>query len=1300
MPSEPSPSEPSVESEKVLSPIPSVAPSEPSVESAQVLSPIPSVKETQSEIELDKEISANEAEVAADEAVVAADEEEAESDDDEDEDEDEEPTREKEQLDGQDNIAKNIDGMKLNKPYYFQTLIEKKDPVLILKEDTPEFNAYSRTCRSDMRRQPVIITDSQLEKINKEHAGFLREEDVIKYGSNPKNKFNYICPRYWCLKTNTVIDPKDLKEVTGKNGKKELMHPTCGKVLPRNEKQVKPGYYIYEFYDEKDNKRYPGFQTDKHPQGYCLPCCFDKYNTLGRISAKKKCYGEETQDNKMEEKQEEYIKGPDKFPLSSGRWGYLPVEIQTMLHVSNADCQISKTNTNVKQNFPCLLRHGVEVNNKQSFIACISDILFFGKKSVDVEDKTTSNTTRVLTIKAMRELIIKALTIDTFIKYQNGNLVTNFYDAAKKTNIDKYTKTKTFSRLNMEKQEDKFYFTKVVSAFENFISFLQDDDAIIDHTYLWDIISMPNKYLFPIGVNLVIFQIPNNDITNNVQLLCPTNHYSSEFYQARKPTVFLIKEDGYYEPIYSYTNNNKKFTVLKEFKEYDPHLSKTMRAIFKEILKPFFTLVCTPLDSMPTVYKSKRPLLLYDLVKKLDKYEYKLLKMVLNFNNKVIGVISEEPGVSTKRCFVPCYPSSLDEDLKQDIEVVFMTDPELWNTYSNTVNFLNKLDKRTKKRRSVADIPCKPIFKILEDELVVGILTETNQFIQLSQPVPESEIAANIDIPSINNDNYIVNSKERPMVPIDVPISTTDDIDRERVDYIKKIKLETSFYNVFRSTIRILLNDYENIQVREKVENEMSKEFIIYSEKLENINALLRELVKTKIQFIGDENYYKLINEVSTCVVKNKNECSNTPNLCVVTENGICNLILPEKNLITNKNNEPMYFGRMADELIRYSRIKSFMLEPQIYLSFGNVSYNLRENEIIMIQSLLTQEYFETLIPTVLNKFVKNNSYDETEPIITQIYENTIPSLDHAIGRKNEKECTKKVKTTITSSLWKNCFPEDYNVIEYSKQNFCTFNFMIDLIERKTNTKMTVNKIKNDLFIEYKPYLDKYTDKIIDILIIEGKKTLGDQVKAETLSFSSFLYTDNYFLTTFDMWLLVQKYKIPTIFICQKFILQTNYEKHAFVGYGNRNDDFAFILIPGFRPETVPVFRLVQNEKADAFISLNKLDTSCVDKIYEALDNKISVEEYLKEFKKMVKTTYKKKKPLGLIIDSDSDSDKNVTDKKREIIIEEDSPAIPKKVVKPKKAQTKKQSKVIVKKQQTKKNAKASLIIESSSPKD
>ena len=235
------------------------------------------------------------------------------------------------------------------------------------------------------------------------------------------------------------------------------------------------------------------------------------------------------------------------------------------------------------------------------------------------------------------------------------------------------------------------------------------------------------------------------------------------------------------------------------------------------------------------------------------------------------------------------------------------------------------MDKKSKGKKKVSDIPCKPAFKIIEDELIVGILTETNQFIQLSQPIAEQDIDPELNIPSFKNDNYIVNVKSNPLVPVDVVTTTTNELDKERVEYITKIKMETNFFNVFRNTIRILLNDYENISIREKIQNEISKEYIIYSEKLKNVNKLLRELVKSKVQFIGDNNYYKLISEISTCIVKDKETCQKTPNLCAITDNDTCNLIVPQKNLITNKDNEDIYFGRIADEIIRYNRIKLFM---------------------------------------------------------------------------------------------------------------------------------------------------------------------------------------------------------------------------------------------------------------------------------------------------------------------------------------------------------------------------------------
>jgi hypothetical protein len=383
------------------------------------------------------------------------------------------------------------------------------------------------------------------------------------------------------------------------------------------------------------------------------------------------------------------------------------------------------------------------------------------------------------------------------------------------------------------------------------------------------------------------------------------------------------------------------------------------------------------------------------------------------------------------------------------------------------------------------------------------------------------------------------------------------------------------------------------------------------------------------------------------------------------------------------------------------------MLQPQAYLSFGNIGYNLRDNEIILIQSLLTQEYFENNTSIIINKYVKNNSYDEANPIISQPYDNVIPSLNDAIGKKNDIVCKKTEKKKITAGIWNNCFPNNYKEIQYNKTKYCTLMFMIDLIERKTNEKITVNQLKNQLYEEYKLYLDKYKDKIVDILIIEGKQTLGDQVKSDSLSFINFIYTDNYFLTTFDIWILIQKYKIPTFFISSKFLLQTDYNKHIFVGYGNEGDSFTFIIIPGLRSENVPVLKIIESNTNDTFISLDKISNSeCSEKINEALQNKFTIEEYLEGFTKNVKTKYAKKKPLLIIEESDEEVP-IVKKHKNANIIEETAPISPilsEEIILNKQTKTNKnKDKYIIKEKKTKtKKAnipKSKLIIESSSSK-
>ena len=1136
---------------------------------------------------------------------------------------------EEEEVEEEDEI-KNIDGLKLNKPYYFQSLIEKYDPVLILKEDTPQYNAYSRTCRSDTRRQPVIITDKQLEKINQDHPGFLRPEDVIKYGSNPKKQFNYICPRYWCLKTNTIIDPSELKEEIGDDGKKELVHPTCGKVLDAKDKYVKPGHYIYEFYSSK--KRYPGFQTGKHPDGYCLPCCFDKYNTEGRIAAMKECSQEsvkkdelrnkinanvfQDEDNKLREaldkptktkqkadKEDEYIMGPEKFPLDTGRWGYIQPELEIFLKQNNNDCQISKKNTNIKLNVPCLLRHGIINNKKQSFLACIADLLYYGK------DNSKNN------IDYIRRKIIENISIDNFIIYQNGNLVSDFKDYNRKISDEEMNKYKNSQLYQKSKSDEEiFYFKTVIGSYENFINYLNDTESIIDYTYLWDIVTMRNKNLFPNGINLIIFKLPRDDITNNVQIICPSNHYSNENYEARKPTVFIVKEGEYFEPIYTYKLTENKFIIEKEFKEYDPHLSINIRTILKETIKPIINQLCKPLISIPTM-KFKQAVLPFYIIDKLITYKYTIIQFVMNFNNKIIGIRASSPKNPNLIGFIPCFPSMMNNLLQDNNSYVYMTDKSIWNTYDDTVEFLIELYNRSKKRKSHADIPCKPELKVIEDNLIVGILTETNQFIQISQPISEMEIDKRFDLPSFRDSNYIADQATSPMTNVDTIITTSMQGDEERKEYINKIKLETNFFDVFRNTIRILLNDYNNITFKEKLEDTLNNEFLIYTTKLEEISQMLKDLVGDNIQFIGDENYYKLIKDTATCLIKNKEDCEEDGNICGYSRDDNCNLILPIKNLLTKKDNKDVYFKKIADEIIRYSRVKQFMLKPQVFLSFGNIQYNLNDNEIILLQSLLTQDYFEGLIPTISSKFIKYNSYDEVEPIQTQYYNNSYKFS----GLNMDVKCLMPYES-IKSSKWNKCFPSSFMEMPYETEIACTYQIVIDIVSKSVNKEISINEIKSELTNEYKLLLEKTNNKtLIDILAIEGKKILGDQLLSQKITIDDFIYNSNYFLTPMDIWIILEKYSISAAFISTTNILQTNYENNIFLTRPNKDKDMdkiIFIIIPGLKHEKIPNYKVVVNTEKDMQIGISQLKQECILKIREAEKSAKSIESFINQFQK------------------------------------------------------------------------------------
>ena len=192
----------------------------------------------------------------------------------------------------------------------------------------------------------------------------------------------------------------------------------------------------------------------------------------------------------------------------------------------------------------------------------------------------------------------------------------------------------------------------------------------------------------------------------------------------------------------------------------------------------------------------------------------------------------------------------------------------------------------------------------MEDGLIVGLLTMTNQFVMISEPTQDT---FGTDLKTMNNLNYMTTDKT---------IQTKDTVDNDRVNYIKKIKLETNFYNVFRNTARYLLGQFQHSDVRQEIE-EKSNSTQLYIKKLRSIETLLRDLLKDHIVFHDyKETELLALSTITNCY----NSCKNKPYCKPVIENDFneCALMIPAINLINEKSNDTFYFGKLADEIVRY----------------------------------------------------------------------------------------------------------------------------------------------------------------------------------------------------------------------------------------------------------------------------------------------------------------------------------------------------------------------------------------------
>jgi hypothetical protein len=305
--------------------------------------------------------------------------------------------------------------------------------------------------------------------------------------------------------------------------------------------------------------------------------------------------------------------------------------------------------------------------------------------------------------------------------------------------------------------------------------------------------------------------------------------------------------------------------------------------------------------------------------------------------------------------------------------MVMMDDPTLWEmSYRETVDFLEMVARHVKKTTK-KDIYCRPSVKVIEEGLIVGVITETNQFIQVNID-KDPQLNQDDGIPTITESNHLLADKE---------VSSTPEgtIDKTREKYVRNIRLETNFYNVFRNTARNVLNRPENKSVKDDIEKLIGSTFTIYHNKLSQIIAHMKRILSKYVAFIRySKDTLKLVGEISGCITSDDETCGKK-SYCLKESGGLCKLLLPQRNLMyPDIDNEIAYFGKLADEMIRYERVKLFMFEPTKYLSFQDRKYDLHNDEIILLETFITQEYFENMEPADANPYVSQTNFYTVAP--------------------------------------------------------------------------------------------------------------------------------------------------------------------------------------------------------------------------------------------------------------------------------------------------------------------------------
>lgn len=1029
--------------------------------------------------------------------------------------------------DDSDTPLENLDGRSLTNPNYFFDRMYKRDPELFLKQENGRFNAYSRLCPHNLRRQPVVVSDAEKERIERENPGAIDFDKAIRYGSTPDKAQWYICPRYWCLKTGMPLTPEQVE--AGECG---------GKIIPFKAKTVPPGHYIYEFnagtrnnehIDGEGNyiQHYPGFlEKSRHPKEKCIPCCFKGPWEKAALERRRKACSE-TGDAEPQHKRSA-AKEPAKFPLRDQERGFLPPSLEAVLRTRNVACQISSKNRTLRSDHPCLLRAGVEQTREQSFLAAIGAAHDPPLNVTDVKQKLSD-----------------IIDLDTFMAAQNGSLIGAFVPDGPNSGIT---------------VEDVLQ--KAESSRLRFIDYLNQVAVQIDYTYLWDIVS---RRFFAEPVNLIILEIPDDDVTDNVRLVCPTNHYRSTYYEEANDSLVLMKKSkgdwDYYEPIFVYIEQSQARAgaaskeVIKFFSPGNRRIPLNGRTAVHQLGSLLSQ--CSAEQTYNESYIFKKGAGAEETIEELTKAGNTIDKHVLNYDGKTVGLLVRHKGATV---YVPTRPSGSIEGLQPTT----IGDNSIWNDYRTTVDALEDIATKTR-------LPVRPKVKVKQGKLVWGILTESDLFVQLSVPAED-----------ISPDGLIVRSADNPNDVDDIAF-TASGVDEERVRIMTKLELEREYYSAFRNTFRHLMAAPRNLLERENI-LQIIASFRPYLHRHQQIIEILRKVGGSSVTFAEyDDEALAAIERVATCITSK--DCTKEQS-CLGTV-GACVLAIPKNHLITGDENEEVYYGRVADELLRYPRVRSYLLDRNTYLRLAKDDYDLHSNEVIVLSSVLFADYYNDLVPRPASVFMAAPTYDDV--VASQSRAVVVEAVELRQG-ETESVCSSTKKPLGSKEVWFSLLPDNTYIQRFTAIPQCGFDLVAIIASDITASIVTSQDIRHILSGEYTKLLPTEEQNIIQTLKAQGKRELMTRLTTGTVTLPDLVMTEQYWLTNLDLRILSRATTIPLVLISGSKVLD-NKERSLMTAPASRSQKLIIVKQHGMKVDTPQQYSLLYSGTNMGF-SVDELSAS------------------------------------------------------------------------------------------------------------